>query len=1280
MWGVFNHEQSQEQNQTPTQNKQLNYQPIQQQRSQQTVLPPITRNRSSMDLINNRSYTSEPQAERLLGSQNIAAIKSQRPLLNTIIGSGQNQGGISGLEDYTASFKLPYIQQGASRQELVEVQNKCREVEINLLDLKSSIDRRLAQIIEEIPTRLQRELKNIENRDNHLWKDNNGKMTQIIETVTRIRDQVKVKQQDHIDRIQNLQAMVTDNDFKVASMMKQLEVLQNYQSAQSTGVAVHDPQNTAKYTGSMLSGGGMDTQSSLVKFEKEADSKFLKDLITEERQKREHQLEEHYKMYQHLQSIVHGLENDVMKKLKEHRNDQLSIFATGEEERQRLERMKLERAESDTQYTKQMLMNLERKIEDEQQFRLKNEDDQKRYFENKFIGLLEKMKNEEKLSLERERRLMQQFQEGLVTMNDIIRGTKEQNLISLTHQQTVLGDQIKGLFQTVEAVKDGVMSRQQVIETELGEQRSKMNDLEAATFKHAQTVSETLENEITRFERVISAFEKYIDTQTSDLRGILAKQAEENSKWKGDYEDINTKKVVEIHSALKLLNSNIGKVNSDCKDRFDMINSEMRVHENATNVQIQDLRNKVEVDDKSIEERLQLAVDKAYDRLKQNFDATMNDYNKMVNQFNMQQTEKFEQNNSDVKNFVQSKTDEMRNKILEERRKLDTIVEGKCQAYTIEIERKILQRLQQTMIENQTLREEMLKKMDKATKEQDEVARQLQEERLKIDMKINAKENDIREWALKELQDNYTDFNRLLAAKVLETENKMRQLLANHKPSKSDVPIKDSVTGALSELTLKEAVDNMGMGIKTDLLSLFEDDRKLKNIRFQEVFHLMESNKNLINEHIAQQFESQKALTKAFVNKEVAERTVGDNSILSQLNRRLDGIDALFDGKLKDEVKIMQERLTEQQNMIEEEKKENAAARQKNEESMQKMQEEQTQKLENIKENVDKQLEEGQKKQQEELQKVEGELKKENEEQKKRTDEQEVQIIMNEMINKVIQEEHEVKYETMFGEMDQAIISVLASTQKSLNEQLDDLNTQIKTRTAETINKLQEVIQGLNAEVQESKEKIAKNEKEINEVDFNAKKANEEVKDKIEVTKCVQEMVAWVSEQLVSQQMTDNLNVIAGKFNEVSVKVAENLSKIPADSGPKKSDALNVKKQEKPKPENLNVSEKRPKPKEEVKAKEQPKTEEKKEPTPTQKKDPTPQNKTPTPQNKTPTPQQSKTPTPQEDEDDEEQNDEEDQEQEQDGEEDEGEQQDEDNDQEDDEEEESNQKDSKQKQ
>jgi hypothetical protein len=57
----------------------------------------------------------------------------------------------------------------------------------------------------------------------------------------------------------------------------------------------------------------------------------------------------------------------------------------------------------------------------------------------------------------------------------------------------------------------------------------------------------------------------------------------------------------------------------------------------------------------------------------------------------------------------------MKANIAEERRKLDTLVEGRCQAYTIEIERKLLARLNATMQENQQLREEMLKKMELAT-------------------------------------------------------------------------------------------------------------------------------------------------------------------------------------------------------------------------------------------------------------------------------------------------------------------------------------------------------------------------------------------------------------------------------------------------------------------------------------------------------------------------------------------------------------------------------------
>ena len=37
---------------------------------------------------------------------------------------------------------------------------------------------------------------------------------------------------------------------------------------------------------------------------------------------------------------------------------------------------------------------------------------------------------------------MEQVQDGLSTMNEIVKGTKEQGSVNLTHQTTVIGEQI----------------------------------------------------------------------------------------------------------------------------------------------------------------------------------------------------------------------------------------------------------------------------------------------------------------------------------------------------------------------------------------------------------------------------------------------------------------------------------------------------------------------------------------------------------------------------------------------------------------------------------------------------------------------------------------------------------------------------------------------------------------------------------------------------------------------------------------------------------------------
>ena len=68
----------------------------------------------------------------------------------------------------------------------------------------------------------------------------------------------------------------------------------------------------------------------------------------------------------------------------------------------------------------------------------------------------------------------------------------------------------------------------------------------------------------------------------------------------------------------------------------------MRVLENAVNSQILDLRNKVEVDDNTLEQRINLAVDKIYSKLKGQLDSAVLDYNKLVSETNMLLREKFD--------------------------------------------------------------------------------------------------------------------------------------------------------------------------------------------------------------------------------------------------------------------------------------------------------------------------------------------------------------------------------------------------------------------------------------------------------------------------------------------------------------------------------------------------------------------------------------------------------------------------------------------------------------
>ena len=69
-------------------------------------------------------------------------------------------------------------------------------------------------------------------------------------------------------------------------------------------------------------------------------------------------------------------------------------------------------------------------------------------------------------------------------------------------------------------------------------------------------VNSVVETEISRFDKVIATMEKQLAVSNEDIRDSHKRFLDENLKWKVDFEEISTKKIQEIHSALKMLNTN----------------------------------------------------------------------------------------------------------------------------------------------------------------------------------------------------------------------------------------------------------------------------------------------------------------------------------------------------------------------------------------------------------------------------------------------------------------------------------------------------------------------------------------------------------------------------------------------------------------------------------------------------------------------------------------------------------------------------------------------------
>ena len=338
----------------------------------------------------------------------------------------------------------------------------------------------------------------------------------------------------------------------------------------------------------------------------------------------------------------------------------------------------------------------------------------------------------------------------------------------------------------------------------------------------------------------------------------------------------------EILQNITHISQNVNKVEEDSKDRASLVREELKVVEAALTQSFQDLENKVAVDESTLQHRVQIAFDKTNGKFRDQFEEMVQDHQRQMASADADINQKFLQNNRDIEKYLDEQMIKLKESLATERAKYDTIQQGKNQQYTIEVEGRILNKVSAVLDENSKLKQEIFKKVDQCNNDVEKIYKESQDDKLMWDTKMTTREAAMKEWTMKLLEDNYDDFNRLLNAKSVEIENQTKTLLASMGPKEGG-----EKSDNLTHMTMKESVNSMGINLKNELLQLFEDDRRLKNIRFTEVYNLLESNKNNQTELINQQFESQKALVKAIINKEVAERTVADEELLTIFNQKL---------------------------------------------------------------------------------------------------------------------------------------------------------------------------------------------------------------------------------------------------------------------------------------------------------------------------------------------------------------------------------------------------------
>ena len=92
-------------------------------------------------------------------------------------------------------------------------------------------------------------------------------------------------------------------------------------------------------------------------------------------------------------------------------------------------------------------------------------------------------------------------------------------------------DSIQESMKKMSEIREAIESRQMTIEVTVRDALSKVDTIQESALKHARLTNDTMNKEVSRFEKIVSTFEQFSKSQISDLKKQIETMNVDYGKW-----------------------------------------------------------------------------------------------------------------------------------------------------------------------------------------------------------------------------------------------------------------------------------------------------------------------------------------------------------------------------------------------------------------------------------------------------------------------------------------------------------------------------------------------------------------------------------------------------------------------------------------------------------------------------------------------------------------------------------------------------------------------------